>query len=197
MAYFDGYVSVGDRMDAKCGKGWEGVKGKCKRIKKKQNLAKVAEQITARISQSTEKALNKKGLSRVGLAAFIVGASYVGLSVAINAIASKNNAAFRKRNPASLESSMNLATAHLEAGQRDKLREELKKLEASRERRSSIKHEQQLKDFFSNVSELAGSESEVMNVNSDLLNKIQQMSPSEMDKFFEQRRKEYGRLMEE
>lgn len=40
MAYYDGYISVGDRLDAKCGKGWEGVKGKCERSKSPNELPK-------------------------------------------------------------------------------------------------------------------------------------------------------------
>lgn len=39
MSYEQGYLSVNTRLDKKCGKGWEGTTGNCRRVKKKNKLA--------------------------------------------------------------------------------------------------------------------------------------------------------------
>lgn len=43
MAYLDGYISTNIRLDQKCGKGWEGTQGKCKRSKKNKESRKEAD----------------------------------------------------------------------------------------------------------------------------------------------------------
>lgn len=35
MTYLKGYLSTNTRLDKKCGKGWEGTVGNCKRVKSK------------------------------------------------------------------------------------------------------------------------------------------------------------------
>ena len=210
MTYFDGYEAAVIHLDAKCGKGWEGVKGKCKRIKPSKepiSSSRAAQQIEKMMAPSIGDRLRKSSaLSRIGLAAFIVASSYVaysGLNAAMNkAIPSISKNLGERKTRAALTSALNgrqsqdpMQEKLADAKWRDTLRTELTKMEENRSRRSSIKHEQQLKDFFSNVSELAGGEKEVMKANNELLNKIAKMQPNEVDKFFEQKRNEYEKLM--
>jgi hypothetical protein len=194
MSYIDGFNAANLHLDATCGRGWEGVKGRCKRSKEKDELIQGVDRLTGMMTRQELKSPEGRRFNKRGFAAYIVAVAALGIGMHYATQGIED----RARQASGKLAGVDQFRARLQEGQkRQELRSALEQLEKSREGRSSIKHEQKLKDFFSNISDLAGSEKEVLDANRKIVNQLGKMSPSEVNKFFEKKRREYEKLMGE